>query len=125
MNDDKIQAIVDEMLGEIDKEEETEKHIVESAEEIASYLLMNESNKAKAEVDGKVFVFGYRVISDKKIFMLVANETKQKIAQDKYRPFTVTAEIEKEYTMKQNLIAMVEGFIRHITGKFKAEELGS
>lgn len=124
IKEDKLLKIQNEIMEEMDKEANMEKHIMDSSEQIASQLMS--TKKITTEINGTPYMFSYRVLENedsKFIFMLVANTIKYKIAQEKYKPFKATAEMDLRYSLKDNLQTVVETFIRHITGHIKPTDL--
>lgn len=124
MDDKKLKQIQDELMKEIDNEQKIETMIINSSEEIAAHLLI--SKKINAEVNDKPYMFSYRLLNkaDKKImYVLIADITKYKISGAKYVPFSATAEMDLQYSEKDNLKVVIEAFIRHITDRVKADVL--
>lgn len=137
MDDKKLEQIQNELMKEIDKEQKTEEDIISAAETIASGLIT--LGKMGAAVDGKEFMFAFKILEKPKfvldkdkvkkqiqvkyIYMIVTDVIKYQIANGKYKPFIVDAEMDERYDLKANLKAAVEGFIRHITGRIKPEML--
>lgn len=125
MTEDQIDKIQNEILNEMDKEEQIEKHIMISSDEIASQLLLTK-DKITAEINNTPYLIKYRVIekNDKKfLYVMAANMNKNKIAGNKYIPYTVNVEMDLRYSTKDNLKTAIEAFIRHITGRIKPEVL--
>jgi hypothetical protein len=124
MDDKELQKIQDEILSGLDKEQKIEENIVQSADEIASHLLI--SKKVNAEINDTQYMITYRLLNSGKkqyIFMVVANINKFKIAGSSYKPYTATAEMDTRYSEHDNIKATVEAFIRHVTGRIKPETL--
>lgn len=124
MNDEKLKQIEQEILSEIDKETRIETEIVQASEEIASHLIV--SKTVRTEIDGRAFHFRYRVLNGPKskvIFMVAADIIKFELLQQKYKPFTISFEMDERYSEKDNLKTGVEAFIRHITGHIRPDVL--
>lgn len=125
MNEEKLQQIQDEILREMDKETNKEATIVSMAREIGSQLSLGGS--VKQDVEGKEFIFSYKQYTGKKgeqkLFMTVANPFMFEVGRDRYKPYMVDVEIDNDLTMRENLIAVVEAFLRHVFNMVKAEEL--
>lgn len=124
MNEKELKRIEEELLRGLNKEEEAENTVKELSEQIAAKLVMQ--NKTTAEIEDKEYAFAYRQITvgkNKGIFMIVADVAKYKILQEKYVPYTVTAEIDNDFTLRENLESIVEAYLRHILDMVKAEEL--
>lgn len=124
MKEEEIQRIQNELLKSFDKEQQMEEMVENLSGEIAAKLVLE--NKATAEVNGLEYMFAYRFINKGKkqfIYMTVANLNKYRLLQEKYVPYTVTAEIDNDFTLKENLKATVEAYLRHILDMVKAEEI--
>lgn len=124
MNEDQLKKIEQELMTEIDQEQKIETMITNSSDEIASHLLV--SKKINAEVNDKAYMFSYRLLQkgDVKImYILIADIVKYKIAGKQYVPFSATAEMDLQYSEKDNLKVVIEAFIRHITDRVKADVL--
>ena len=124
MDEKELKRIEQELLKGLDKEQEAEEMVVDLSNEIAAKLAFQ--GKASAEIDGNEYVFAYRQITidaNKGVFMTVANANKYRLLQEKYRPYTVTAEIDNDFSLRENLQSVVEAFIRHILDMVKPEEL--
>jgi hypothetical protein len=125
LNEQKLQQIQDEIMSGMDHELKLEKHILESSDEIASHLIL--TKKVVAEVNGTPYTFAFKLLENatgRHIYMLAANNIKRSITPEKYVPFSISAKVDEDYTLKDNLKTAVEGFIRHITGAIKPEVLG-
>lgn len=124
MNEEQLQRIQDEIMRGMNKEQQMEDMVKNMSGEIAAKLSLQA--KTHAEVEGMEYMFAYRQITVGKkpgIFMTVANINKYRILQDKYRPYTVTAEIDNAFTMTENLQAIVEAYLRHILDMVKVDEV--
>lgn len=124
MREEDIQRIQDEIMRGLDKEQQAEEMVKNLSEEIAAKLILGD--KATAEVEGMEYMFAYREISQgdrRGIFMTVANMNKYLLVPDKYKPYTVTAEIDNNFTLRENLQSVVEAYLRHILDMVKPEEL--
>jgi hypothetical protein len=126
MDDRKLAEIQDQLMKELDTEVRVEEEIVSSSKTIAEYLMSGKP--CRTDLDGTPYMFKYRLLGQAPkqfIFMLIVNEVKYKIAQEKYKPFTATAEVDNQYTLLENLQATVEAFIRHKSGRIKPEMLSN
>ncbi|MED1125231.1 hypothetical protein [Bacillus atrophaeus] len=124
MKESDIQRIQDEIMSGMNKEQAAEEMVKNLSEEIAAKLVLD--NRTTAEVEDTEYMFAYKTISQGKrkgIFMTVANMNKYRIVQEKYKPYTVTAEFDNNFTLRENLQAVVEAYLRHILDMVKAEEL--
>lgn len=125
MNEEKIKQIQNELMKEIDNESKIENEIIDSAENAAAHLIM--SPKVTIEIDNKPYMIAYKLFNlpkgGQKIFMLATNLNLYKITPEKYKPYTIQVIVDSKYTLKENLKASVEAFIRHVTGRIKPEIL--
>ena len=126
------------LTDKLNKEIKTEEEILKQSEVIAE-ALMNRS-KLRTVVSEKDFYFTFKVqpILVKKrhkvtneikeipidhIVLIVADINKYNLSGGKYMPFVAKAEVDKNYSIKDNLKTVVEAFIRHLTGNIKPESL--
>ena len=124
MREEDIQRIQNELMNKIDSDVAREEWVVNLSKNIAGKLIL--SNKTTAEIDGEELAFMYTAYQDgdtKGIRMIVANITKYRLIQEKYIPFTVKAEVNNELTLRENLEAVVEAYLRHILDMVEADEI--
>lgn len=124
MNEEQLKQIQDELLKGMDAELDRESSLISTAKEIAAKLYLG--GPVREELDGKVLVFNYRTYKQgktDKIFMTVANEFMYQVGRDKYKPYMVDVEVDNDMSLRENLSAVVEAFLRHIFDMVKAEEL--
>jgi hypothetical protein len=125
MTDEQIQRIQDEIMSSIQSETDIEDTIKNTAREIAARLTFND--KISSEFIDTLYMFKYRKIilpgAKQGIMMLIANMVKYQQFKEKYRPYTVTVEIDNNFTFRENLQAVLEAFFRHMTGRTQAEML--
>jgi hypothetical protein len=123
MDDKQLKQIQDELMQSLDEESKLEEHIKVSSETIAAYL-MNHSS-CNIDINNTHYRIKYKLLDmrngEKLIYMLAANMVKYKIAPEKYVPFSISANVDNDYTMQDNIKAAAEGFVRHITGRIKPE----
>jgi hypothetical protein len=129
---DKLQ---NEMLSEIDKQIKDDEEIVHAVQDIVSSL--NIYAKANAEINGKKYMVktkihetGQTVLdskgnkqTQKQVILIAMDVVKAQIMEGKYIPCIVRVDFNPELTMKGNITAAVEGWVRHITGNIKPEML--
>lgn len=128
------QALMDEIKGE----EEQEQLLRESCISIAESLM--KTPKVRTQVDGRDFLIAMtiRKIPVKKIHLVtkdiievpedhisivMADINKHKLTGGKYMPYTATGKVDKSYSVRDNLVTVIEGLLRHITGLIKPEIL--
>ena len=124
MDESKLQKIQDEIMSEMNKETNAEALVNELSEEIAAKL--ETANKTTAEINEREYSFAYRYIDykgRKGLMMTVGDISKFRLLQEKYRPYSVTAEIDNDFTLRENLKSVVEAFLRHVMDLVKAEEI--
>ena len=135
---EKSYNIEKEMLKEIDKEIKAEEEIIQDSLAIADALMAN--SKVKVEIDGRAFMVAMKIVPklvqkihivskeiievpEDHIFLIIADINKYNLTGGKYKPYTVEGKIDHDYSMRDNLKTVIEGFIRHITGNIKPEIL--
>ena len=121
MTDEQLKALEQQYLKELDNDLDGEQKMVEMAKEIAGRLLLGRG-KTTMELFGSVYVVSYTHNSNK-IVIIFVDPIKYNIANGKYRPYTVTYEIENNLSMSENLSCACEAFLRHEAGKDSVSEL--
>lgn len=129
MTDEQLQALQEEIMQTtIEAPAEMEALIKDTAQKAARDMAFKSSQTSQIEFNDEVFtlkatkkVVGFKEV----IFMVVVNENHRKMGGSKYRPFTVTAHIDNAFSYQENIEAVVETFLRHISGLGEqAQELG-
>lgn len=129
---DKIQK---EMLDEIDNGIKKNEEIVHAVQDIVSSLIVY--SKASAEINAKKYMVkttisetGQMVLDAKgnkvalrQIVLIAMDVVKASIMTGRYTPCIVRVDYNYDLTMKGNITAAVEGWVRHITGTIKPEML--
>lgn len=128
MNDEQLQALQNKIMQEtIDAPAEMDLLIQETAEKVARDLALRSDKTARVEFQEEILQFkAHKTVLNYKevIYLVVVNEEHRKLGGNKYRPFTVTSEIDNSFSYVDNLKAIVETFLRHISGLgAQAEEL--
>lgn len=131
----KVEKVLrDKLKNELDAEEE----VLKSAEAIANSLLS--VPKVKAEIDGRPFLITMKIqpllvkkihvtnkdvieVPEDHIILVIADINKYNLSGGKYMPFTAKGKVDKNYSLRDNIKTVVEGFIRHVTGLIKPEIL--
>lgn len=124
MNEDKLKKIQDEIMQGMNKEASQEEMVRNLSREIGGKLALQK--KTSAQIEEREFFFAYKDINyqgRQGLMMTVADMFKFKIAQEKYTPYSVTAEIDNNFTMEENLTSVVEAFLRHKLDIVKAGEI--
>lgn len=122
----------------IENEEEQEQLLRESCISIADSLM--KTPKVRTNVDGRDFLITMAIrplpvkkvhvvtrdvieVKEDHITILMADINKHKLTGGKYIPYTATGKVDKQYSVRDNIVAVVEGLLRHITGLVKPEIL--
>lgn len=124
MDDKQLKRIEQELIRQMDKELQREEMVEELAKEVAAKLIA--SGKAEVELEDKAYRFQYKVFEygNKRIVnMVVADIRKFQILQERYIPYKVSAELDNNLSLQENLASVAEAFFRHVLGMVKAEEL--
>lgn len=126
ISDEQLAALQERIMQEtIDAPAELENLIVETAERVASEIALK-NGTSRMEFQDEVYTFKAvkKIVSFKEIiYMVVVNEAHRKMGGSRYRPYTVTVEVDNSFSYLENLQATVETFLRHITGTVAAQEL--
>ena len=130
-----LELLEKEMKAEIDKELKDEEEIIHAIQDIVSSLVIYE--KASAKVNGRGYLIkttvsetGKTVLDAKgqkqvqrQIVLIAVDTIKANLLPKQYTPCIVRVDYNYDLTMKSNVTAAVEGWIRHITGTIKPEML--
>lgn len=120
MTDEQLAALQDKIMHDtIDAPAEMEAMIQDTAAKVARDLSLKASQTARAEFEDELYIFKATktVINFKQVVhMVIVNEEHRKLGGNKYRPYTATAEIDNGFSYEDNLRAVVETFLRHISG---------
>ena len=120
MNEEELQKIEQELLKQIDQEVDQDKQITQQAQEIAASLSLQ--GMANASINGREFAITYNT-RGKNIAMVAADRAKYQLVGEKYRPYVIQAEVDNKFSLRENLEAVVESFIRHLVGAIHPEPL--
>ena len=124
-----------ELNDEINKELKDEEEIIHAIQDIVSSLIVYE--KASAEINGRKYLIKTTVIetgqtvidaqgkkqSGRQVILMAMDVLKASIMPKQYSPCTVRVDFNYDLTMKGNITAAVEGWVRHVTGTIKPEML--
>lgn len=133
----KLDEIEKHWLNNIEEEEKQEKEITEIVDNITAAIML--SGKTRAIVNETQYAIASKVITTPKtykdengdmkeyegrqIVLVISNIALFSIAGNKYTPTIVRSDYDERYNAKANIRAAVEGWIRHITGTIKPENL--
>ena len=127
MSPDELQAAQEELCRHfIEEPEELESLIAETAERIAHNLC--KSRTANFEFDGRDFqakVSNSRSLGNKKktLTIVIADWMKYRLLGTKYKPYILSVETDNRLGHEENLRAVAEAFLKHLSGTYEAEEL--
>lgn len=117
-----LAKLQNEMLGQVDQEVALEREIEEASSRIA-HNMAKSGNKSTFEVNHLVYEVqaAPRAVPSKTgvkhyIIMIIADQMKMKILGKKYIPYTVNAEIDNSLEWEANLKAMIQAWMRHVSG---------
>lgn len=130
----KLNQLQQELEENLDKELAEEEELNDAIKSIVDSLMKHDSARINFHdkyyrMKVSVSPTGQKVLSEGKerdgmvTTLVVADEAKVKIAQQYYRPCIVRADYDFSLNYKGNLTAVVEGWLRNLTGKIKASML--
>lgn len=127
-----------ELMNELNSEIEQEALLRETCLSIANNLM--KTPKVKTNIDGRDYLIAMTIrkipvkkmhvvtkevieVPEDHITIVMADINKHRLTGGKYIPYTATGKVDKNYSVRDNLVAVVEGLVRHITGLIKPEIL--
>lgn len=127
-----------ELMNELNSEIEQEALLRETCLSIANNLM--KTPKVKTNIDGREYLIAMTIrkipvkkmhvvtkevieVPEDHITIVMADINKHRLTGGKYIPYTATGKVDKNYSVRDNLVAVVEGLVRHITGLIKPEIL--
>jgi hypothetical protein len=134
---DALDKMQKELTDQLDKQLKDEEEIIQAIQQISSSLTIYE--KANTEINGTKYMVkttlvetGETILNDKgkpvikrEIVLMASDILKAEIMRGKYLPLVARVTYNYDLTMKGNITAAVEGWIRHITDTVKPEMLES
>ena len=123
-SDEELSRIQEDLTRQYISEPLTlEETIKETAERVAKDLAYGpeKSSFEFLEEDYKAAV--KRDMFKKKIFVAISNETHRELAGNKYSPYMVDCDIDNNFSYYENMKAVVEAFLRHVSGTIEPEVL--
>lgn len=134
---DALDKMQKELTEQLDKQLKDEEEIIQAIQQVASSLTIYE--KANTEINGTKYMVkttlvetGETILNDKgqpvvkrEIVLMASDVLKAEIMRGKYLPLVARVTYNYDLTMKGNITAAVEGWIRHITDTVKPEMLES
>lgn len=110
------------MIESIDDEVRFEQEIKDLAGKISRDLKLSISRKSNFEFMGRYFTATAK-INNKEILLLVADREKLSANHNKYMPYKVEGTTSPDFTLDENLRALIEGFLRHLSGNPEVGEI--
>ena len=124
-------------LNNIEEEEKQEKEITEIVDNVTAAIMLN--GKTRAIVNETQYAIASKVITapttyrdengdikeceGRQVVLVISNIALFNLAGNKYTPSIVRSDYDERYNAKANIRAAVEGWVRHITGTIKPENL--
>lgn len=120
--------VLEEMSNkELESEAKIEREIEEYKETIATSLLSRQTGLT-INLDGRMFAVGYKVENKerlgkkyKELVFIVIDPMLAKLSNKKQGQTTLRLDYVKAMSLKSNLVAAAEAWLRHVTKQFKAE----
>lgn len=106
--------------------ENLEKEIAEISALAAGQIIFSVNGTATFEFRENKFIARSResIIGSKRCLQLViSNETTRSLVGNKYIPYTVSCEVDNDFSLLDNYKAVFSAFLRHLTGTDQAEVL--
>jgi hypothetical protein len=128
-NENDIDKIIKDGLGEIDKEIQQEDDIDKRAAHLAK--LLEKNRRVKVEYNDDVYDVSMRTtkntLGEQLIIVMAASHKKMQQAylmnKQYQNPNIYTGVYNDEYTVEENINTVVKTFLGHVTGNFKVEAL--
>lgn len=130
MNDAQLARIQDEIMGSVNKSVDLDSLIEDTSANVAVSLayknksidieFQNEDNEIR------VLSFSARMVTTpafKRIIIMTVVDVEKSTKANFYRPFTITAEIDHNYTQYESMKLVVNRFLRHFCGCPIADEI--
>ena len=111
-----------EWTEKMQEEEDKEEEIIRLRDTVTDMLVNN--SKIRISAFGKVFELAMVINMNATPVvakLVVVDKARYEIAGNAYTPMQLDAVFEPTYTLKGNLIGVVEAWLRHITGTVKPE----
>lgn len=109
---------------------ELEEEIATTARNVAASLAVRSdgvtfefpsSGPQRAEFVVKQRTNWYDVGGSKTISLAISNEATRSRAGNKYIPYTISVEVNNNFTLRENYEAIIEAFLRHLVGEDRPE----
>lgn len=123
-----LENIEKEWTEKLDREDKIEKEIADYVEIIAERLLLSKDHNSLVNIDKRRFYLGFKVHKNQKgikVLSLAILDIALQQLVGKNSGISTVKKVEVEYvnefTLKSNLKAAIEAWLRSVTGNLKAE----
>lgn len=124
MNDKELEKVQHELENKLTEEEKTDNMIISAAQEIASALIIHKGKLYDYTINDVKYLFNYCIDpKTKDIVVAIVNVDRYNLSNGKLGLNTARAPLDENYSLKEGLASVIEGYIRHITGNIKPEML--
>ena len=127
MNEAQIDQIQQQLFQQyVTNPTDLEQEITSVAKDVARRIMLGTQDAVHFGFLGDPFIIRAKPTvqgNQRIIMMVISNEATRKIAGNKYVPFTVSSEIDNNFSLLENYEAIIETFLRHIAGTDKPEIL--
>lgn len=128
MTEEEIQRIEKELTETyIEKPLNLESQIRDIAKSTAGQLLFGaQQGLAKFSFLNDDFIVKVKEIfkgNKRHLYFVISNEQTRSAAGSRYIPYQMNCEIDNDLSISENYTAAIEGFLRHLTGNDRAEEI--
>lgn len=133
-NLEKLDDIQKSLEKDIDKNIKEEEEVIQIIEDIISKLIVFDT--AKVTINKKNYTLKFLIketgktknidgkkVVERNLCLIAADDAKVKLLQKKYIPCYATVDYNYELSIKGNLTAAVEAWVRHITGTIKVDTI--
>lgn len=127
MTEEEIKRVEDTLYNRyVTEPESLEKQYKSIAADAARQLMLSVDYTARFEFLGDLFIA--KCVKSNKgqqklLNFVISNESTRALAGNKYIPFTMSCEIDNNFSESDNYKAAIECFLRHVAGEDRAEEL--
>ena len=128
MTEEQIQRAEKDLLAAyVDEPLELERQIQDTAKVVAGQFLFGpQQGLTKFNFLGNDFVIKAKEAFEhgkRILYFVISNERTRAAAGNRYIPYQMSCEIDNDLSISDNYRAAVEGFLRHVTGNDRAEEI--
>lgn len=131
-----LDKIEEHWNNKIDKEIKSEEEIETMVDVISANLYLNQ--RFKSQINERDYIIacsikeipqsiktknGLKSIMVKQVILVITDRLKYEMFPNNYTPTIIRSDYDKDYDVKANIRAAVNGWVRHITGTIKPEML--